>query len=59
LQIGTVVDDALDFYGGRLSAGQRKATLTEQLLADTELQHTRKKRYGKLQVRNCDAGSVL
>jgi hypothetical protein len=49
-QIGTVVDDALDFYGGRLSAGQRKATLTEQLLADQELQHTRKKRYGRLQV---------
>ncbi|WIA13431.1 hypothetical protein OEZ85_007011 [Tetradesmus obliquus] len=47
--IGTVVDDAQDFYGGRLSAGQRKATLTEQLLADPELQHTRKKRYGRLQ----------
>jgi hypothetical protein len=44
-----VQDDPLDYYGGRLTAGQRRATLTEQLLADSELQATRKKRYAKLQ----------
>lgn len=49
-QVGTVVDDPLDYYGGRLSKGQRKASLTEQLLADSELSHSRKKRYNKLQV---------
>ena len=49
--MGIVVDDPLDYYGGRLTQQERKATLTEQLLADAELTHTRKKRYGKLQVR--------
>lgn len=34
---------------GRLRAKQRKATLTEELLADAELTRTRKKRYGALQ----------
>lgn len=51
LQFGTVLDDPLDYYGGRLSAKERKATLTEQLLADAELTHSRKKRYAGLQVR--------
>jgi hypothetical protein len=51
LQMGTVVDNPLDYYGGRLTQQERKATLTEQLLADADLTHLRKKRYGKLQVR--------
>jgi hypothetical protein len=51
LQVGTVLDDPLDFYGGRLSQGQRKASMTDQLLADRELEVSRKKRYNKLQVR--------
>jgi len=48
LQVGTVVDDPLD--NNRLSKGQRRATLTEQLLVDTELTTTRKKRFNRLQV---------
>lgn len=48
-QIGTVVDSPLDYYGGRLTAGQRKATLTEQLLADAEVGVQRHKRYAKIQ----------
>ena len=35
--MGTVVDNAVDFYGGRLTRAERKGTLTEQLLADPEL----------------------
>ena len=35
--MGTVVDSAVDFYGGRLTRAERKGTLTEQLLADQEL----------------------
>ncbi len=46
------MNDPLDFYGGRLTKAERKTTLTEQLLADTDLTHTRKKRYSKLQVRH-------
>ena len=34
---------------GRLRAKQRKATLTEELLADAELTRLRRKRYGALQ----------
>ena len=49
-QMGTVVDNPLDFYGGRLSNSERKSTLTEQLLADPDVSHSRKKRYDKMQV---------
>ena len=34
---------------GRLTNKQRKRTLTEEVLADAELQQVRKKRYAKLQ----------
>ncbi len=44
-----VVDNPLDFYGGRLSGKERKATLTEQLLADADISYQRKRRYTKLQ----------
>lgn len=36
-QMGTVVDNPQDFYGGRLPNSQRKGTLTEQLLADEQV----------------------
>ncbi|KAG1669887.1 hypothetical protein FOA52_002413 [Chlamydomonas sp. UWO 241] len=49
-QMGTVVEGPTDFYGGRLTNAERKSTLTEQLLADKELTHARKKRNTKLQV---------
>ncbi len=48
-QFGTVMDNPLEYYSGRLTSSERKATLTEQLLADDELTASRKKRYGKLQ----------
>jgi hypothetical protein len=49
LQVGTVVDDPMD--NNRLSKGQRRATMTEQLLVDSELTSSRKRRFNKLQVR--------
>ena len=36
-------------FAGRLSNKQRKGTLAEELLADTELTRMRKKRYSALQ----------
>jgi hypothetical protein len=48
-QMGTVVEGPTDFYGGRLTNAERKSTLTEQLLADKEVTHARKKRNAKLQ----------
>ncbi len=44
-----VVDNPLDFYGGRLSGKERKGTLTEQLLVDADVSYQRKRRYTKLQ----------
>lgn len=46
--MGTVVDDPMD--NNRLPKGQRRATLTEQLLVDSELTSSRKRRFNKLQV---------
>ncbi|KAL6761813.1 Fcf2 pre-rRNA processing-domain-containing protein [Haematococcus lacustris] len=47
---GTVVEGPADYYSGRLAAVQRrKATLTEQLLADAELTASRKKRFSRIQ----------
>jgi len=48
-QMGTVVEGATDFYGSRLTKAERKATLTEQLLADRDITAARKKRHAKLQ----------
>jgi hypothetical protein len=48
-QFGTVVDDPLDGPDGRLTKAERKATLTQQLLADSDLSASRKRRFGKLQ----------
>lgn len=48
-QMGTVEDDPLDFYSGRMAQRQRKDTLTEQLLVDPAVSAARKRRYNKLQ----------
>ncbi|KAI3429689.1 hypothetical protein D9Q98_005774 [Chlorella vulgaris] len=48
-QMGTVVEGAADFYSGRLTNKQRKRTLTEEIMADPQLEAARKKRYTKLQ----------
>ncbi len=49
--VGTVVEGATEFFSERLPRKARKRTLTEELLADSELTQSRKKRYNKLQVR--------
>lgn len=48
-QIGTVVDNATDFYGGRLTNKERGADLTQELLGDADIKYSRKRRYNKLQ----------
>ncbi len=40
-QMATVEDNAIDFYGGRLTNAERKGTLTEQLLHDQQLTQVR------------------
>eukprot|EP00775_Hariotina_reticulata_P005333 gene5333-5569_t len=56
---GTVVDDPLGFDGIGVTQGQRKASMTDQLLADKELEVSRKKRFSKLQDVLTDAWSCL
>ena len=48
-QVGTVQDDPLERPSERLTNAQRKSSLTGQLLADSTLTVTRKKRYAAIQ----------
>lgn len=50
--MGTIVDDPLDYYSGRLTRSERKSTLTEQLLADQQLTQHRKKKIAQLMEEN-------
>ncbi len=49
LQFGTVLDNPIEGAAGRLPRAQRRATLTEQLMADVDLAAARKRRYRVLQ----------
>lgn len=48
-QIGTVMDNPTEFYSSRLTARERGASITQELLADPAVEAARKKRYNKLQ----------
>ncbi|XP_019118240.1 deoxynucleotidyltransferase terminal-interacting protein 2 isoform X2 [Larimichthys crocea] len=44
-QIGTVVDNPVDFYHSRIPKKERKRTMVEELLADAEFRQNNKKKY--------------
>ncbi|KAG9350873.1 hypothetical protein JZ751_024762 [Albula glossodonta] len=44
-QVGTVVDNPVDFYHSRIPKKQRKRTMVEELLADAEFRSYNKKKY--------------
>ncbi|GAA6221562.1 deoxynucleotidyltransferase terminal-interacting protein 2 [Lates japonicus] len=44
-QVGTVVDNAADFYHSHIPKKERKRTMVEELLADAEFRHNNKKKY--------------
>ncbi|XP_068563388.1 deoxynucleotidyltransferase terminal-interacting protein 2 isoform X2 [Cebidichthys violaceus] len=44
-QIGTVVDNPVDFYHSRLPKKARKRTMVEELLSDAEFRQNNKKKY--------------
>ena len=48
-QMGTLVEGAGEYYSGRLTRRERKATMTEELLADVKLARERKRRYEAMQ----------
>ncbi|XP_029988605.1 deoxynucleotidyltransferase terminal-interacting protein 2 [Sphaeramia orbicularis] len=44
-QVGTVVDNPVDFYHSRIPKKERKRTMVEELLADAEFRHNNKKKF--------------
>ncbi|XP_034559519.1 deoxynucleotidyltransferase terminal-interacting protein 2 [Notolabrus celidotus] len=44
-QVGTVVDNPVDFYHSRIPKKDRKRTMVEELMADAEFRHNNKKKY--------------
>ncbi|KAM4033380.1 deoxynucleotidyltransferase terminal-interacting protein 2 [Anomaloglossus baeobatrachus] len=44
-EVGTVVDNPLDFYHSRIPKKDRKRTMVEELLADSEFRRNNKKKY--------------
>eukprot|EP00871_Galdieria_phlegrea_P001034 jgi/Galph1/1931/GphlegSOOS_G600.1 len=48
-QIGTVQDQAEDFYSSRLSRRERKRSFTDEVLSDPHLKTSTKTRYTKIQ----------
>eukprot|EP00057_Strongylocentrotus_purpuratus_P033374 XP_791185.2 PREDICTED: deoxynucleotidyltransferase terminal-interacting protein 2 [Strongylocentrotus purpuratus] len=51
VQIGTVVDNPVDFYHSRVPKKQRKQTLVDELLADSDTRRYNKRKYMELQER--------
>ncbi|XP_057573872.1 deoxynucleotidyltransferase terminal-interacting protein 2 [Hippopotamus amphibius kiboko] len=47
-QIGTVVDNPADFYHSRVPKKQRKRTIVEELLADSEFRRYNRRKYSEI-----------
>ncbi|NWU92038.1 TDIF2 protein, partial [Upupa epops] len=47
-QVGTVVDSPIDFYHSRIPKKQRKRTIVEELLEDSEFRRYNKKKYQEI-----------
>ncbi|XP_005307612.2 deoxynucleotidyltransferase terminal-interacting protein 2 [Chrysemys picta bellii] len=47
-QVGTVVDTPIDFYHARIPKKQRKRTIVEELLADSEFRRYNKRKYQEI-----------
>ncbi|KAA8528168.1 hypothetical protein F0562_035581 [Nyssa sinensis] len=55
-QVGTVVESASDFFTGRLTKKERKATLADELLSDPSLGDYRKRKVREIEEKNRPAG---
>ncbi|ESW25548.1 hypothetical protein PHAVU_003G045400 [Phaseolus vulgaris] len=56
-QVGTVVDSPLDFFSGRLTKKERKATLADELLSDQNLAVYRKRKVQEIEEQNRPGGN--
>uniref|UniRef100_A0A0R3RN61 Fcf2 domain-containing protein n=1 Tax=Elaeophora elaphi TaxID=1147741 RepID=A0A0R3RN61_9BILA len=50
-QIGTIIETKADFYSSRVPKKQRKRTIVEELLADTDLQTKQRQKYQEIKAR--------
>ncbi|KAH3796147.1 deoxynucleotidyltransferase terminal-interacting protein 2-like [Dreissena polymorpha] len=48
-QFGKVIEDATDFYSSRIPKKQRKSTIVEELLADSQFRQFNKRKYEEVQ----------
>ncbi|XP_042028096.1 rRNA-processing protein fcf2-like [Salvia splendens] len=55
-QVGTVIESASEFFSGRLTKKERKATLADELLADSTFHQYRKRKVREIEEKNRPAG---
>ncbi|KAL3518972.1 hypothetical protein ACH5RR_021561 [Cinchona calisaya] len=55
-QVGTVIESASEFYTGRLTKKERKATLADELLSDSNLAQYRKRKVQEIEEQNRPGG---
>ncbi|KAK6159640.1 hypothetical protein DH2020_003021 [Rehmannia glutinosa] len=56
LKVGTVIESASEFFTGRLTKKERKATLADELLSDGTLRHYRKRKVQEIEEVNRPGG---
>ncbi|KAG6395490.1 hypothetical protein SASPL_146135 [Salvia splendens] len=56
LKVGTVIESASEFFSGRLTKKERKATLADELLADSTFHQYRKRKVREIEEKNRPAG---
>ncbi|XP_053286238.1 deoxynucleotidyltransferase terminal-interacting protein 2 isoform X2 [Pleuronectes platessa] len=56
-QVGTVVDNPVDYYHSRIPKKERKRTMVEELLADAEFRHQNKKKYQQILIEKAAQGA--
>ncbi|KAI4369485.1 hypothetical protein MLD38_017920 [Melastoma candidum] len=56
-QVGTVIESSTEFYSGRLTKKERKATLADELLSDQTLKDYRKRKVREIEEKNRPAGN--
>ncbi|XP_016183411.1 rRNA-processing protein fcf2-like isoform X2 [Arachis ipaensis] len=57
-QVGTVVEDASEFYSERLTKKERKATIADELLSDQKLAAYRKRKVREIEEQNQPVGNT-
>lgn len=51
-QIGTIIEHPMDYYSSRATRKERKQTLVDELIADSEFKKNVKKRYNRIRATN-------